>query len=149
MKKTVAILTLALITVFSSAALAQNQNQNQDQAAFRGQWQEHRTSMSAIQDKLWAKSMEYDALIANPNSKQADISAVINEMTALRAQLRTEGDKFRNDMYDQGFDRDGRGYGYGGGMGYGYGCGGMGGGYGDGMGRGYGRHHRGGGHRNW
>jgi hypothetical protein len=149
MKKVLAFLTLAMLTIFSTAALAQKQNDNP--AAFDSAWQEHRQSMAAIQDKMWAKSMEYDALVANPNAKQSDITAVINEMTELRGQMRGEYDKFAAQLGDQGYG-PGKGFGYDGpgcafggpGMGYGPGRGYDGPGMGHGRGYGHcgGRHHR-------
>lgn len=154
MKKVLVFLTLAMLMVFSTAAVAQQQND--DPAVYDRAWQEHRQSMAAIQDKMWAKSMEYEALAANPNTKQSEISAVINEMTELRGQMRGEYDKFAAQMGDRDF---GPGMGYGNGMGYGMGygpgCGAYNGdwgnghrrGYGHGGGYGNGRHHRGNGFR--
>lgn len=150
MKKLIVLMALALVMALSGSALAQQQNQ--DWGAYEKQWQKHSQTMSEIQDKLWAKNMEYEALANNPNADREDINEIINEITKLRGQMRAEYDKFASEQGGRDF---GPGYGYGpgmgGGYGMGYGC--PGGGWGGG-GRGWGGHHRGGwgrggGHRNW
>ncbi|UQZ89455.1 hypothetical protein C4J81_09690 [Deltaproteobacteria bacterium Smac51] len=175
-KKVLPVLALASIMAFSStAALAQQSDRSdntpppppgkvlndEDRAAYYAMWQTHRQKVSPMQDRLWAKSMEYDALAGNPNTKPGDINPVIDEMSQLRGQLRAEHDGFIGQLNAKGIG-PANGYGpgmcYGGGMGYGHMGYGSDMGYGKGYGKGYhrgpgkGRHHGGGGgyhHNGW
>lgn len=120
-KKTLPALALALALLFSvSVAMAQpkakaappqaaiSQISPEDQAAMKTLWSEHRLKMDPISEQLWVKKMEYDALVANPNSKHADIKAVIEDMRALKAQQREERQRFADAMDAKGFDCPGR-----------------------------------------
>ncbi len=146
------LMALVLMAALSGNALAQNQNG--DPAAYEKEWRAHSKAMGAIQDKLMAKTMEYEALLNNNNSDPKAIGAVVDEITKLRGQMRDEYDKFA-DQRGGGFyggPGPGPGMGYGPGygcpgygMGYGGGRGGYGMGYGGGRGYGRGRRHWGGG----
>ncbi len=163
MKKLMLLTTLALMLSVSGPALAQKQNQSDDWAAYEKEWRAHSKAMGAIQDKLMAKTMEYEALLNNNNSDPKAVAAVVEEITKLRGQMRDEYDKFAEQQgggygpgyggpgyggpgmgFGPGYGCPGYGMGYGGGRGYGRGMG-YGGGRGYGRGYGGGRHHWGGG----
>ena len=176
MKKALPALALALLLAFSgSLALAQpaddapppppgvKQMSAEDQAAISAMRKAHRQKMAPLHDQMWAKQMEYEALSGNPNIKQSDIQALINDMTKLRAQIRTEREAYFDQIEAKGFapmggpgyyghrgwahDGGGRGWcgqfgpdgDYGPGHGKGYGPG-------PGKGKGYGKGHKGGRH---
>ncbi|MDR2947089.1 MAG: periplasmic heavy metal sensor [Candidatus Adiutrix sp.] len=175
MKKTALALSFAMLFAFTAAAMVGAQEKNAAQPkgenglminrmtpeeweAFSAMRDEHRMKLAPIQDQLWAKQMEYDALADNPNTKPAEIKAIVDEMVKLRAQLRTERNSLRDQAQSKGFHRNpgwgGQGYGHAYGHAYGPGCEF---GYGQGHwgdrddrgyrgGRGYGRGHRGGGY---
>lgn len=126
-KKTMPALTLALLMLFSvSAAMAQSKDKTpppqgqerpalpegapparlspEDMAAVKAMKREHRQKTEPLRDQFWAKRMEYEALVANPNSKHADIKAVIEEMKKLRAQLREERRTLDEALEARGFD---------------------------------------------
>lgn len=168
-KKTIPALTLALALIISLAAgpaLAQNDDAKpappakgkvmspEDWEAFSALRDAHRQKMAPIHEELWAKGMEYEALKSNPNTKPAEVRALIDEMGKLRKQIRDSRDEFRTQAEAKGF---GPGKGFRGHKG-GFGPGGHGGpGYGCGFGPGYdddgpgyghrgpgnGRHHKG------
>jgi len=119
LKKTLPTLTLALVMLFTvTTAMAQPKDKQapppvpakaaqmsaEDQAAMKALWKEHRQKMAPVRDQFWAKQMEYDALVANQNSKHQDIQAVIEDMKKLRAQMRDERTKFHESMEAKGFD---------------------------------------------
>lgn len=119
LKKTLPALTLALLMLFSvSAAMAQPKEKTppppkaqisqEDKDAMKALRDEHRLKMDPIRDQLWAKKMEYDALVANPNSKHEDIKAVIEDMRKLKVQKREEKQRFSEAMEAKGFDFPGR-----------------------------------------
>lgn len=103
-KKTLPAMALMLTLLFAvSAAIAQTpdsgdkkaavragQMSPEDQAAWAELWKEHREKIEPLRDQIWAKQMEYDFLVANPNTKPTDIKAVIDEMLRLKDQMRTE-----------------------------------------------------------
>ena len=116
-KKTLPALVLALLMLFSvSAAMAQPkektpppppakaQMSDEDWAAMKALREEHRIKLDPIRDQLWAKRLEYDALVANPNSKHEDIKAVIEEMRKLKVQEREEKLRHRTAMEAKGFE---------------------------------------------
>ena len=88
----------------------------EDRTALEGLWQEHRQKMIPIKDRMWAKRMEYDALVANPNTKPAEVKAIIDEMGQLRVQMRGERESFFKQLEDKGFGpgsgKDWRGHGF-------------------------------------
>lgn len=155
MKKTVTVLTLVLLFVFTVSTgmiMAQERNSAssppnapradrmspEEREAYSAMMYEHHQKMAPIRDQMWAKQMEYEALAGNPNARPADVRAVIDDMVKLRAQLRAERDGFRSQTQAKGFGpghfRGHRGFGPGhfnddGSCGCGYG-GGYGGGYG-------------------
>lgn len=120
LKKTLPILSLALVMLFTVAtAMAQSKDKQapplpvpgkvaqlsaEDQAAMKALWKEHRQKMAPIRDHLWAKQMEYDALLANQNSKHQDVQAVIEDMKKLRVQVREERIRFQESMEAKGFN---------------------------------------------
>lgn len=119
LKKTLPTLALALVMLFTvTTAMAQPKDKQapppappqiakmspEDQAAMKALRKEHRQKMDPIRDQLWAKQMEYDALVANSNSKHQDIQAVIEDMKKLRIQMREERTKFHEAMEAKGFD---------------------------------------------
>ncbi len=50
--------------------------------------QDHWNKVQPLRDQLWAKSRTLDALSGNPNVQPKDITALVDEITALRGQLR-------------------------------------------------------------
>lgn len=115
----------------------QNIPQERQEAFFQA-LERHQEKMFAIQEQIWTKETTMDALSRNPNTNAKDITALANEISALRNQAFAERKAFSNAVRkDFSIDMP-----YGPGMG-GYGMGGYGhrGGYGMG---GYG--HRGGFH---
>lgn len=117
LRKTLPALALALVMLFTvSAAMAQPKEKTpppppakaqisaEDRAAMKALWEEHRLKMDPIRDQLWAKHMEYDALVANPNSKHEDVKAVIEEMRKLKVQAREEKLRHRTAMEAKGFE---------------------------------------------
>lgn len=120
-KKTLPTLALALVMLFTvSAAFAQPKEKAappqappppaakispEDQAAMKAMWKEHHLKVAPLGDQLWAKQMEYDALVANPNSKHEDIKALIEEMRKLRVEMRAEKTKFFEALEAKGYDR--------------------------------------------
>lgn len=49
---------------------------------------EQRKKMQPIRDQLWAKQTLLDALSRNPKAEPKDITALVDEIAALRSQLR-------------------------------------------------------------
>ncbi|MDR1045477.1 MAG: periplasmic heavy metal sensor [Candidatus Adiutrix sp.] len=161
LKKILPVLALILLfTVSGAPALAQpadgppgqgpareSRLSPEDRAALDGLWQDHHRKMEPLKDQLWAKSMEYDALVANPNTKPGEVRAVIDEMGKLRAQMRGERENFFGQVKAKGFGpgsgKDWRGHGF-----RRAGHDGFDGAYGpcSDAGRGYGRRHGGGHH---
>lgn len=94
----------------------------------------HRKEVRPLQNALWQKRMELDALAPNPNTKPGDIKALVAEMANLRSQLQEKQDAVRAKVrQDVGVDMPmmGRGAGDGGrhgrgGKGMGQGMNGMG-----------------------
>lgn len=146
MKKTlpVSALTLSLalallLSVGGGLALAQNHKKDhgqdrsqaaermpamspEDRAALEGLWKTHRDQMAPLRDQMWGKKMEYEALVANPNTKPGDVKPLIDEMIQLRVQMRAEQEKFFDQLKDKGYGpefRHGKGMGMGMGMGHG------------------------------
>jgi len=158
MKKTVTVLTLVMLFIFTVSTgmvMAQekesgppakppkaDQMSPEEWEAYSGMMYEHHQKVAPIHDQLWAKQMEYDALAANPNSKPAEIKAVVDDMVKLRTQLRGEKSNFYNQAKAKGYHNYGKwghkGYGPGYGHGYGRGYHASGDGYGPGYGCGYG-----------
>lgn len=58
--------------------------------AVRALMLEHRDKVQPLRDKLWVKRTTLGALKDNPNVKPAELTALIEEMAALRKQLRDE-----------------------------------------------------------
>jgi|GEM_PF-6538319 len=126
MKKTIPAMALMLALMFAvSTAMAQpaasddkrppqkmNQMSPEDRAAWEVLWNEHRQKMAPLRDQMWAKNMEYDFLMANPNTKPAEVKAVIDEMMRLKGQLRAEHEKFAEAAKAKGLDRHGFGPGF-------------------------------------
>lgn len=167
MKHTLSILTLALFLAFSASSLmAQPKDEApaapkkfeqispEDRAAFMELRKNHHQKTYPLREQLWAKQMEYDALVANPNSKHSDIKAVIDDMSKLRAQLNTERENFFSQAESKGLMPHKAGFGPHRGGFDGGPCA-----YGDGSGPGFhkkgkwdGRHNKGGSegrHHNW
>ncbi len=127
MKKTLPVSTLALtlalalmLTVGGGLALAQNGKAGQDniypqatqqapamspedRAAMEAMWKAHHGKMAPLRDQMWGKKMEYEALVANPNTKPGDVRPLIDEMIQLRVQMRAERENFFGQMKDKGF----------------------------------------------
>jgi len=163
MKKTVAFLTLVMLFIFTVSTgmvMAQEKDSPPPPKAPKAdqmtpeQWEaystmlfDHRQKMAPVRDQLWAKHLEYDALAANPNTKPAEIKAVIDDMVKLKAQLREERNNFFNQAKAKGFKpghfRGHKGFGPGhfGPDGDGFGCG-----KGNWQGHGYGKGKGGRGH---
>lgn len=105
------------------------------QDAYDAMMKDYYNRVSPLRDKLDAKRLELDALSRNPNAKPETISALANEVSQLRAQLRNErvsfGDKMEKELGVQsGYGMRGDrgmmdGYHHGGGR-YGHGHGGYG-----------------------
>lgn len=126
LKKTLPAMTLMLALLFTvSTAMAQpaetegkkplrkmDMMSPEDRAAWETLWQEHRQKIEPLHDQMWAKNMEYDFLVANPNTKPAEVKAVIDEMMRLKGQLRAEHDKFAEAAKAKGLDRHGFGPGF-------------------------------------
>ncbi|SBW04689.1 conserved exported hypothetical protein [uncultured delta proteobacterium] len=82
--------------------------------------QEHRAKMQPIRDQLWIKSRTLDALSGNSKVEPKDIEKMVNEMAALRTQLREEHKAFADRVKKEtGVDLPGAGCGMGMGGGYG------------------------------
>ena len=165
MKKTVAVLTFVMLFIFTvSTGMVMAQEKDgaappkppkadrmtpEEWEAYSTMMYDHHQKMAPVRDQLWAKQLEYEALAANPNSKPAEVKAVIDDMVKLKAQLRAEKNDFYNQAKAKGFkhgkwghrgfgpghfgpDDDGYGCGFGpgkghwGGKGYGPGKGGRG-----------------------
>lgn len=166
LKKTLPAMTLMLALIFAvSVATAQTPEQGEnkepkkiskmnpeDRAAWEALMKEYRQKTEPMRDQMWAKNLEYDALVANPNTKPAEVKAVIDEMLRLKVQLRTEHEKFAETakakglkgFKGHGFGRDfHKGWrGHGPERGFDAGdCPGQGKGFGKGHGKGKGRHH--------
>lgn len=62
--------------------------------AFQTMMQEHRAKVQPIHDQLWTKETTLRALKDNPNVKPTELTALIDEMAALRTQLRNEHNAF-------------------------------------------------------
>lgn len=108
------------------------------QKAWDTAWQEYQTKMQPLRDQMWRKNMEYKALAGNLNTKPEEIQTLINEMSDLKQQMRTEGQDFRDKLAKDGFERPwGHGRNFGPSHGYDY-CGDS-----------YGYHHHGKGGRNY
>ena len=99
---------------------------------------EHREKTFPIREQLWAKATTLNALQNNPKMDPQQVTALVNEMTALRGKLHTERLAFESKVKKElGIDLPA---GMGGGMGMGGGCG-------AGMQGGMGKHGGWGGHR--
>lgn len=120
-KKALPAMTLMLALLFAvSTAMAQpaetddkkppkkmSQMSPEDRAAWEALWKEHRQKIEPLRERMWAKNMEYDFLVANPNTKPAEVKAVIDEMVALKVQMRAEHDKLAEAAKAKGLDRPG------------------------------------------
>lgn len=92
------------------------------QRTWEAAWREHKDKMQPLRDQMWRKSMEYDALVGNPNVKPEETRALIDEIAGLRTKMRAERQSFHDKMAQDGFKRPwgpGPGHGYGGCDGYG------------------------------
>jgi len=137
MKKTVAVLTLVMLFIFTvstgmimaqetvaapppKAPKAEPMTPEQMEAYY-AMTHDHRQKMAPLRDQMWAKQMEYEALLANPNTKPAEVKAVIDDMVKLRAQLRAERNDFYNQAKAKGFKPGHMGHrGFGRGFGFGH-----------------------------
>lgn len=139
LKKTLPAMTLMLALLFTvSTAMAQpggpdgkkppkkmdqmSRMSPEDKAAWMEIWKEHREKIEPIRDQMWAKRMEYDALVANPNTQPQAVKAVIDEVLRLKVQLRGEHDKLAEAAKAKGIEHPGfhkawRGHGPDGGFG--------------------------------
>ena len=78
--------------------------------------QQHREKMQPIRDKLWTKSRTLDALSANPNVQPKELTALVDEISGLRAQLRDQHKAFADQVKKEtGVDMPGAWCGMGGG----------------------------------
>lgn len=142
LKKTLPTMALVLAFAASSGlALAQNNETDAPRQAppksdfspeqwnaFEEMRSAHYQKTAPLRDQMWAKEMEYEALAANPNTKPAEIRAIIDEMVKIRTQLRAERESFFKEMKGKGFGPEfgyhkGFGHGYGKGWGHGKGWG--------------------------
>ena len=106
-KKIVPILALALIAA-GSAAEAQPPPPPAGQVeAWDSLRAERLEKIGPLQDKLWAKEMEYEALTRNGN--QSEVKAVIDDMVKLRGQIRAEKSKLFDQMKEKGLTGRGPG----------------------------------------
>ena len=122
MKKTIAFLTLVMLFIFTvSTGMVMAQETvaapppkapkaepmtPEQMDAFSTMMQDHHQKMAPLRDQMWAKQMEYDALVANPNTKPAEVKAVIDDIVKLRGQLRSERNDFFNQAKAKGFRPD-------------------------------------------
>lgn len=53
---------------------------------------EHRKDVAPLRDSMWEKRTLLDALSANPNAKPEAITALVKEMSELRAQMQAKRD---------------------------------------------------------
>lgn len=135
----IAILTLLALFLASSAALAQPGHQQhqtgkgsrqadqagpgcagfseEQQAEISRLWEEHRQTILPLRLQLKAKQAELDVLLVAPKPDQDKMAAVINEISALHAQMLTAKTDFRRKVYEQtgrltrgGMDRQSRGH---------------------------------------
>lgn len=129
LKKTLPAMTLMLALLFAvSTAMAQpaasddkrppkkmglmSQMSPEDKAAWAELWKEHRGNIEPLRDQMWAKRMEYNALVANPNTKPEAVKTVIDEMLRLKVQLRGEHDKLAEAAKAKGLEHPGFGPGF-------------------------------------
>lgn len=54
-----------------------------------------------LQDDLFAKRLELDALAQNPNTKPETISKLTKEISSLRAEIRTEREKLNEQIQEE------------------------------------------------
>ncbi len=111
-----ALPVMAFLLMFTaSASLAQAQPKGgapeppaqmsqEDRAAIDSMWQAHRQKMDPLKDQMWAKKMEYEALLANPNTKPNETKAVIDDMLKVRKDMRALRDDFAAQMKSKGYD---------------------------------------------
>jgi len=106
-KKTLPVITLMLALLFVvSTAIAQSPESGdkkdpaassrmsaEQQAAWAELWKDHRDKIEPLRDQIWAKQLEYDFLVTNPNTKPGEMKAVIEEMQSLKSKLRAEKNK--------------------------------------------------------
>ena len=69
----------------------------------------HRQKMAPLHDQYWKKQMEYDFLVNNPSAKLADVKVIIEEMSALKTQLRTERQGMMKEMKSKGYSKPNNG----------------------------------------
>ncbi len=62
----------------------------------------HRSAMRQLEDKMEQKQMELDYIAVNPNTKPADIKALIAEIFDLRAKIRSARSDVRNKLKEAG-----------------------------------------------
>lgn len=72
---------------------------------------ESNSRIMPLMEQLDAKRMELDALSGNPNVKPDTISKLVNEIAALRGQIRTESEARNAKISAEGGVAYGRGYG--------------------------------------
>jgi hypothetical protein len=118
----------------------------EERKALEAMRRSHRQKVAPLRDQLWAKNKEYEAMAANPNTKPAEIKAIVSEMLKLKAELRQERESFFSQAQAQGFYpgpgfRRGHDYESGCGCGLGWDGPGRGEGPGRGHGQGHGRRH--------
>jgi zinc resistance-associated protein len=60
--------------------------------------EQHFTRMEPLREQMWSKHLELDALASNPNTKPETLSKLVQDITALRAQIKTERDSMCADI---------------------------------------------------
>ena len=89
---------VSISSVYAQAQPADSQDMNKIRDA-------HRQKMAPLHDQYWKKQMEYDFLVNSPNTKLAEVKAVIDEMGALKAKIRTERQGMVKEMKGKGYSR--------------------------------------------
>jgi len=141
---TFAACALLLVSVGSAQAFSFTHNRNNDNnynlspekaANVERIYERNQTKLQPLQDDLYAKRLELNALAQNPNTKPETIKNLAQEITELRKDIRAQSEIMSSSLDKEtgmrsGYHRNGRG---------------MGGGSGHNRGGGYG--HNGNGHR--
>ncbi len=126
-KKHLASLGMFAFLLFAIAGSASAYNHGQKfkdlssekQIALEKMFDEQHDKTEPLRDQLFAKNLELDALSKNPNTQPAQIKQLVNEITELRKNLRTQRQAFAAKVEkDFGIDLQ-MGYEHGRGMGRG------------------------------
>lgn len=97
-KSSIPALALAL-----ALALSSSYAQAQNGPALSKAWDTHSQKVQSLEEQLWSRNMEYEALANNPNAKLAEIKAIVDQMSKLNTQLRREHDNYYKNMEAKGY----------------------------------------------